>query len=339
MSQTPSPQPAKPQKSFLWLKIIGAGLVGFIGFGFFLDSQEGQTYDKALKAYQSADCETASKEFAKVLEGKSQSDTSDRVISSRAKKAECDEYQKAVVQQKTGKPAPAFTIYANFVTTYPKSPLIKEVAKSTPALLTKADFKTLAQPTSCKQLKGITDSKILPEPEKNLPLLYQNCGQLFESKKQYSQAVVIYEDFLTKFPKHPLLPSIKASFAKSLVAEAKQTGAGNIPRPQSAGFSGSGSTVVEIRNESPEKMRIVFSGPQPRFEELEGCTNCQKFVNVGPRSCPNKGPVGRYTLTPGNYEVVVKSIGQGRVRPFTGQWSLSSGTEYKNCFFIVQRPG
>ncbi|HLO87482.1 MAG TPA: hypothetical protein VK203_21105 [Nostocaceae cyanobacterium] len=339
MSQTAPPQPPARRRSFPWLISVGLVVAGFLGFGFILDQQESENYNKGLKAYQAADCETAIKEFAKVLEGKAENNTSDRVISSRAKKAECDIYQDALTKQKSGKFSPAFAGYANFVTTYPQSPLIKEVAKSTSELFTKTDLKTLTQLDQCKQIKGVAESKIVPDTDKNLPLLYQNCGQLFEQNKQYSLAIQTYEDFLTRFPKHPLIANIKASFAKSIVAEAKQAGAGNIPRPQSAGYSGSGSTVVEIRNESPEKMRIVFSGPQPRFEELEGCTKCEKFISQGPKSCPNKGPVGRYTLKPGNYDVVVKSIGQGRVRPFTGQWLLSGGTEYRNCFFIVQRAG
>jgi hypothetical protein len=52
---------------------------------------------------------------------------------------------------------------------------------------------------------------------------------------------------------------------------------------------------------------------------------------------PAQGPIGRYTLPPGDYDVVVEAISGGDVTPFSGRWSLGSGSEYHNCFFIVTR--
>lgn len=92
-----------------------------------------------------------------------------------------------------------------------------------------------------------------------------------------------------------------------------------------------------IQNDSPEKMQIIFSGPQPRFEELAPCADCQTYTTSNiPEFCPEQGPVGTYTLEPGTYEVVVKSVGGVSVTPFTGTWTLQDGSEYFNCFYIQQ---
>ncbi|NJP12566.1 MAG: hypothetical protein HC866_26435 [Leptolyngbyaceae cyanobacterium RU_5_1] len=45
-----------------------------------------------------------------------------------------------------------------------------------------------------------------------------------------------------------------------------------------------------IRNDSPEKMRIVFSEPTPRLEELAPCTECKTYVGQAPKGCPNNAP-------------------------------------------------
>jgi hypothetical protein len=79
----------------------------------------------------------------------------------------------------------------------------------------------------------------------------------------------------------------------------------------------------------------VFSGPESRIEKLDACSSCIKYYGNGPTYCPEKGPVGRYTLTPGNYEVLVESISDKGITPWVGDWVLQSGNEYSNCFFIV----
>ncbi|MEC4802630.1 MAG: hypothetical protein SAJ12_02510 [Jaaginema sp. PMC 1079.18] len=66
-----------------------------------------------------------------------------------------------------------------------------------------------------------------------------------------------------------------------------------------------------------------------------GEKDCETFYNQQPEGCPAKGPVQRYTLKPGQYDVVVKSVTQKTVRPFAGTWQLNSNAIYSSCFFIV----
>jgi len=93
--------------------------------------------------------------------------------------------------------------------------------------------------------------------------------------------------------------------------------------------------VVLIRNKSPESLRIVFSGAENRIEELEACSTCTTFIS-SPSFCPGAGPVGRCTLKPGQYFVVVESTSDKSITPWSGDWVLDGGVEYTNCFFIIK---
>jgi hypothetical protein len=119
------------------------------------------------------------------------------------------------------------------------------------------------------------------------------------------------------------------------VSQAQALGAGEIPAPERSGSTGSEATAVIIQNDSPEPLRIVFSGPESRVEELEACDTCTNYTGVGPLYCPELGPIGTYTLAPGAYDVVVESIGDDGTTPWTGAWELVTGDEYYSCFFVV----
>ena len=47
-------------------------------------------------------------------------------------------------------------------------------------------------------------------------------------------------------------------------------------------------------------------------------------------------PAYRYTLQPGEYEVLVRSVSDPTVNPFTGVWSLATGQAYSSCFYLAQ---
>jgi hypothetical protein len=149
----------------------------------------------------------------------------------------------------------------------------------------------------------------------------------------------MYENFLVEYPDHSLASDVEAALARSIVAQAKAAGAGEIPAPEFSGSTGSEFTEVVIQNDSPERLRIVFSGPDSRVEDLEACSSCQKYFGIGPTFCPEQGPIGRYTLKPGQYEIVVESVSDTGVTPWIGDWGLLSGDEYSSCFFIVTTLG
>jgi hypothetical protein len=97
-----------------------------------------------------------------------------------------------------------------------------------------------------------------------------------------------------------------------------------------------GTATVIIQNDSPEALSMVFSGPDTRVEDLDRCEECESFTDAEPDACPEIGPVAKYELTPGAYEVVVKASSDGSVTPFRGTWTLEAGQEYSSCFYLVR---
>lgn len=217
----------------------------------------------------------------------------------------------------------ALEMYKAFLVEYPEHP---RVAEAETALLT--------NPASCEQYKTFQGT-VIAERADFMPSLYYQCGQAYEGGGDWARAITMYETFLADYPSHALASDVKAALARAMIAQAKATNAGELPAPQNIGPTASGLTELVIRNESPERLRLVFSGPEVRVEELEACGSCQTYSGSGPSACPELGPSGRFTLQPGQYEVVVKSISDTGVTPWIGNWSLASGDEYHSCFFIV----
>ncbi len=300
----------------------------------------GANYDKAEQAYEAGNCEAAIADFDRVINRWQLVDFNDYGARAQAKKAECQAFQAAVKQQEAKEFDTALVAYDDFVNHYPNGALVGPVRQQTANLFNQAGLVALAKSNVCQRVDTLFKNNLIPQPDTNLPLLYHSCGQIYAAGKDYPNATNMYQRFLDYYPNHKLASEVKVALAQSTVADAKAKGAGKIMQPGRTGNTTSyGSTEIVIQNDSPEKMQLVFSGPEPRFEEIEPCQDCVKYIGEGPKTCPNKGPIGRYTLKPGQYDVVVKSSSDRGVRPFTGAWTLDNGTEYNSCFFIVQKPG
>jgi tetratricopeptide (TPR) repeat protein len=218
----------------------------------------------------------------------------------------------------------SFLMYVSLLSEYSKHPQAGE-----------AEALLLENSAACKNAASLQKNKAISTRPDFMPRLYFNCGQAYEEDKNWSNAIAMYEAFLAGFSDHALAPEVEAGLARSLIAQAKAAGAGEIAPPERSGSTGSGFTEVIIQNDSPERLRIVFSGPETRIEELAACSSCITYTGFGPLYCPEKGPIGDYTLQPGEYEVVVESISDTGVTPWTGTWALESGDEYYSCFFLV----
>jgi hypothetical protein len=167
--------------------------------------------------------------------------------------------------------------------------------------------------------------------------LYFTCGEQYSARQQFKDAARAYGLFLEAYPTDRRAEDVKSALARALIADARQSGAGEIALPEKVTGSGGATTTVVIQNDSPETVRLVFSGPVTRIEELPPCETCVKYYGDGPEYCPEKGPIGSYELPSGSYDVLVESSTDQGVIPFTGQWEMEGG-EYFSCFFIVEKP-
>jgi len=304
-------------------------------------------YNKGHEAYRRVDCTVASNYFDRVINGWRIVDFGELAASAQQEKSECYDFKAALEQEQKGQLGQATVTYNRFISNYKADSYLVDAARDlrfaaalryrVNSIFEKNQAAKLATRELCDNLKQLQPN-LIPHNDTNLPPLHFACAEKYTSLKDYNKASVMYESFLDEYPNDSLASQAKAAWAKVLVAQAKEEGAGNLPAPERSSSTGGGPPVVTIRNNSPEPMRIVFSGPEGRIEELEACSTCQKYVGQVPKSCPNQGPVGNYTLKPGEYDVVVKSRGDKLVRPFKGTWSMNRGWTYSNCFYIVTNP-
>lgn len=226
--------------------------------------------------------------------------------------------------QDQGPDKEAYQYYRYFFDLFPNHRLTGDVEESFASALIANGY--------CDHVADFADE---PIPDNVMPLVYFGCGNSFVDRRQYSSAIEYYDGFLALFPNHRLANDVEEALASALLQEARNSGAGELVAPEASGITQAGSAVVIVRNDTPNELRIVFSGLQNIIERLGPCADCITYPDPGPLSCPEKGPVGTYTLLPGDYDVLVEVVNESGITPWVGNWALSDGYEYANCFYIV----
>jgi hypothetical protein len=317
------------------LGVIVLGCVAIGGIAMFQNYQQDQNYATGHTAYTNADCATAVEPLRKAANGDPGTKDRDVARSAEAELQECEALLEGQGLADSGDAAAAVLSLAQFAAKYELSPL-KPGALIKGQELTKANEPAaLATIDLCQSLGDLENLNFVISPDETLPPLLYACGQTFEQEQAFGDAVIAYSRFRDEFPEHALAADVDDAYVRATIADADLTGAGSLPPPQAVGSSDSdGQVVVVIQNDTPEKLSMVFSGPETRVEELEPCTDCESFTSA-PEACPEKGPVGRYLLAPGSYKVVVKTISGNDVTPFRGDWELDGGQEYNSCFYVV----
>lgn len=308
----------------------------FIGYRYLVDRSN---YSKGHQSFSQSNCNVAINYYEKIINSWRLVDFADYESLANKEIAECQAYQAAVDKQNSGNPSSAIIYFFDFINTNPNSLLIESSYSSIKSIFLETNADALAAEGLCNQLDTLEEQSLIPQKNQILPELLFECGKTYEGIGYYNQAMDVYDRFIRMYPDHQLSSVVEDALARSIIADARATGAGLIPAPEKSGSTGTSSTVVIIQNDSPERMRIVFSGPDSRIEDLAACSACQTFYGNGPLYCPEKGPIGRYTLPPGNYDVVVQSVSDNSVTPWSGTWELISGDEYYSCFFITETIG
>jgi hypothetical protein len=252
----------------------------------------------------------------------------------RQEQAERIPFQQAVEVEASAPPAGALLAWRDFLRDHPASGLDSAAHQRVNDLFARSTPQALASAETCAALKDLLANNVIPNLDLNLPTLLYGCGLLAEQEQDLALAEYYYETALGNNAAHPLASQIRGDLASLIVQQAEAADAPNLPPPMPSGSAASGSTVVIIQNDSPDGLRIIFSGPQSLIEELPPCADCVDFTSE-PEACPEKGPIGTYTLAPGDYDVVVESIEGESVEPFSGFWQLEDSVEFYSCFFII----
>lgn len=343
----PAPTPAPTPKRRGPLVRLGIGcasllLIGCVSIGglaLYETWQQEQNYNAGHAAYMQADCAAAEGPLGLAASGDPGTAGSDVALQAQAELQECNELLEADRAGAEGRPAEALLGYSAFLQRYPDGPLALPALGRAQTLSDQSAAEDLASLELCASFDTLREQAILADDPAILPPLMLACGAAYEADENFSEALVTYDRVRGEFPDYNP-DEVQLALARAAVAEARALGAGGLPAPQAVGSSGEagGQVTVVIQNDSPERLRIVFSGPDVRVEELGACEECARFTSDDIEACPELGPVGRYVLAPGDYDVVVKSV-EGQVNPFQGSWTLESGQEYNSCFFIVSSGG
>jgi tetratricopeptide (TPR) repeat protein len=317
--------------------LIILACVGIGGFAFYENWQQEQNYNAGHAAYLKADCATAVGPLGKAASGDPGTKDSDVADKAQAELEECQALQAGDDLSAGGSLGDAVMSYSAFAAKYADSPLNATAQTKGAELIASNDAEKVASASLCDSIDSLAEQKFIASPDEQLPPLLNACGQVYEQASDYTKAVEAYNRFRHEYPDHALAEQVEAAYVRATLAEAEALGAGSLPAPQAVGESsgGTGTVTVVIQNDSPEQLSMVFSGPDTRVEDLEKCVDCESFAGTEPDACPELGPVGRYELAPGTYEVVVKASSDGSVTPFRGTWTLEEGQEYSSCFYLV----
>jgi hypothetical protein len=223
-----------------------------------------------------------------------------------------------------GDPNAAFEHIVGILEKYPQHAVSKELRES-----------FTNETIFCPLTQQMSDSSTFTNNMDNLANIFLDCGTNYTKQGEFGLATAIYESFLIKFPDHPGVETVNLLLPELLIKAARASGSGTIERPNESGRAPAGIARVNIQNDSPHDLRIVFSGPDARIEILPACETCMDYYAVGPLYCPEQGPIGTYDLTPGEFEVLVETINEDDVIPFTGTWDFQGGKAFYTCFFIV----
>ena len=329
-----APQPVRKGRGIQKRWIVLAVVVVVAGVFFYQTWQQEQNYQTGHAAYLAADCDAAREPLRKAADGEPGSDESDTALKARAELQECDALL-AASQLADGE---AVLAYRDFVNKYPASPLVETGRTGAQELL--ASSSAVATTALCDELQALEQEDFIASPADTLPPLLLACGEAYEADAAFTEALAAYTRFRTEFTDHDLADEVEAAYARTTLAEAEATGAGELPPPIDSGTEGgvAGQATIVIQNDSPDVLAMVFSGPDVRVEEIEACAECEEFFGDEPEFCPELGPIAEYIVEPGTYDVVVKSGSGADVIPFRGSWTLEAGQVYDSCFYIVTSP-
>ena len=204
---------------------------------------------------------------------------------------------------------------------------------------------------------GLSDA-VVAQAQQSLPVATLGCGSARLDADNFDTAERMLDRVVADVPGTPLAEEA-AALLVVLAAEREQqqirdeiadlgTDSGELAPPTPSGSAPGGVVTVEVVNGSPRALELLYSGPETGRLALEACADCVErsvfvpstplFPDVDTCGTPSS-PRRTVTLPAGTYDVAVKATdGEGAVTPFSGSWTLASGTAYSDCYYIESSP-
>jgi TolA-binding protein len=180
-----------------------------------------------------------------------------------------------------------------------------------------------------------------------LPGALYGCGLADLKAARYSSAIEHLTTFIKDYPRDSRVPDARQ---KRIAAEVAKVGAGttgDLAPLERTGTGPSGTATVQVVNDSPYALEILYSGPVAAQLTIPRCAACTvrsapSLLNryFGGTTCGGDGvPSRTLRLRPGSYQVVVRTSASGGPRPYSGSWRLAGGARYDNCYYASRAFG
>ncbi|MDT0441459.1 tetratricopeptide repeat protein [Streptomyces johnsoniae] len=248
----------------------------------------------------------------------------------------------------------AFEQYMTVRDEHPDTPAAEEVpgrlnAMFDTATMPMADGRPCETLTALEGLTSLPDRRAGPEADELagraegvLPDALFACGEARYEGEEYAEAREALEELVTYHPDDARTDRASDLLVAIEIDEIQAGAAGELPPPTEAGSTSGGSVTVEIINDSPEALEVLYSGAETgtqRVSPCEGCTTHNDLLGgYGGSACASDTdrPTLTLELPAGSYEVVVRAPSDGSVSPFYGSWDLTAGTAYSDCYYISE---
>lgn len=212
-----------------------------------------------------------------------------------------------------------------------------------------------AQGQPCRALDELTYLGTVSLPEATAgpararaarPDALYNCGLKEIAAGEYDAAIGHLDSFITDYPRDARVPQARQKRIAAEVAKITAGETGDIAPLERTGSGPSGTAVVEVVNDSPYALEILYSGPVADRLTIPACASCQVRTATPllggyfGTTCGGTGvPARTVRLKPGSYQVVVQTSASGGPRPYSGSWKLSGGARYDNCYYASRTFG
>lgn len=242
----------------------------------------------------------------------------------------------------------ALAQYAAVLSTYPDTEAAGRVPQS---LITAYDrgAALLAEQRWCEAVPVLDVFVQFPDPAladaagratAALPRPLYECGLQRFAEGDIETAVGYLRRLRDTYPGDPLTAQARPTLIRAEVASITAVSAGEVPPPAAVGRAPGGRVSVEVVNDSPVELEVLFAGPEADAITIPACATCSEYVFAPVGGCAAGSlPTVSLELPPGSYQLGVRSISGADVVPYSGTWELASGTAYSSCFFIVSSFG
>ncbi len=188
--------------------------------------------------------------------------------------------------------ATAFKEYTEFLkdnsTENAKVQYVKDRIK---AMIVKNSIEDLVSYDFCQFLSSDSDTALIFSTQEKIRNAYLSCANM----NQDSDLLAVYLD---QYQDDPNKGVVEEKYAEMLIDNAKKENTGTLSLPPVSGKTASGKSEIRVTNATDQSIRIVLKGPDTVIKEMEKCTWCTDYNNIGPATCPSTDSETTISLKP-----------------------------------------